>query len=264
MTNREIIDVLEQLSPPKGALDWDNIGLLVGHEGGESNVVYLALDATDQVIDRAVHRKAGMILTHHPLIFSGLKRINDQDFMGRRILNLVENKVACYAMHTNFDVWVMARLAADRMGLKSREVLEVTGVENDGIREVPVGIGCTGYLEKSMTLEDCARAVKKAFGIPSVRFFGDKSQIIRKVSICPGSGKGMTQMAVRQGAQALITGDIGHHDGIDAVDQGLCIIDAGHHGIEHIFVAFMKEYLEKNLEGVEIIADSDEPPFTVV
>ena len=64
-------------------------------------------------------------------------------------------------MHTNFDVWVMARLAADRMGLEDREVLEVTGMDNDGIREVPVGIGCTGYLEKSMTLEACARAVKR-------------------------------------------------------------------------------------------------------
>ncbi len=264
MTNSDIIDVLEQLSPPDGALDWDNIGLLVGHRMQETDKVYVALDATDQVIDRAIGQGAGMLLTHYPMIFKGMKQVNDGDFMGRRILKLAENRVACYAMHTNFDVWVMAQLAADRLDLQNRQVLDITGAKKSDEGEVLVGIGCTGNLTKPVSLEDCALAVKKAFHIPSVRIFGDKTKTVQRVSICPGSGKGMSAAAIRQGADVLVTGDIGHHDGIDSVDQGLCIIDAGHHGIEHIFVPFMKEYLEKKLKGVEIIADDDEPPFTVI
>ena len=114
----DIIGRLEELSPPKFAEEWDNVGLLVGRKEKDINNIYIALDATDDVIDRAITLGADMIITHHPMIFSSIKKINSDDFVGRRILSLIRHDINLYAMHTNFDVMGMADAAADEMKLK--------------------------------------------------------------------------------------------------------------------------------------------------
>ena len=108
MLCKEIMRVIEATYPTTAALDFDNVGLLAGRAGKEVNRVYLALDATDAVIDRALEAGADMLITHHPLIFSPLKKINDEDFISRRILKLIRNDISYYAMHTNYDVLGMA------------------------------------------------------------------------------------------------------------------------------------------------------------
>ena len=87
---------------------------------------------------------------------------------------------------------------------------------------------------------------------------------MEKIAICPGSGKSVINEAVQKKADCLITGDIGHHEGIDAVAQGLAIIDGGHYGIEHIFIEDMRQYLEKHLSEVEIVAAPISHPFLIV
>ena len=94
--------------------------------------------------------------------------------------------------------------------------------------------------------------------------YGDLERVIKRVAVCPGSGKGEIQNALLKGAQVLITGDIGHHDGIDAAAMGLCIIDAGHYGLEHIFIRYMKEYLESCCSGVEILTHETFVPFVTL
>ena len=103
MKCRELIEILEELAPVSLACDWDNPGLLAGRSDKEVRTVYLALDATDDVIDNAVECRADMIITHHPLIFKPLKKVNDEDFISRRILKMIQNDISYYAMHTNFD-----------------------------------------------------------------------------------------------------------------------------------------------------------------
>ena len=112
----EMIKLLNQLAPEDIALSWDNPGLLAGRSNKEVRTIYLALDADDQVIEDAISQKADMLLTHHPLIFKPVKKINDQDFIGRRILRLIQADISYYAMHTNFDSapGCMADLAASR------------------------------------------------------------------------------------------------------------------------------------------------------
>ncbi len=227
-------------------MDWDNPGLLAGRQDKEVSRIYLALDATDWVVEDAIRQGAELLLTHHPLIFKPLKRINDGDFIGRRLLSLVEHGIACYAMHTNFDSApnCMADLAADRLGLRDQAVLEVSG-EKDGI---PYGIGRTGALAEAMTLGELAGQVKKAFGLPFVTVYGDLEGRVRRCAISPGSGGSMIAPAVRQGMEVLVTGDIGHHEGIDSVASRMAVIDAGHYGLEHIFMDFMESYLKKTLD----------------
>ena len=94
--------------------------------------------------------------------------------------------------------------------------------------------------------------------------FGDLSSTVQRVAICPGSGKGMTELALEKNADVLVTGDIGHHEGIDAVAQGLAIIDAGHYGLEHIFIEDMANYLRKNIEGIVVETHEITHPFQVI
>ena len=310
MRCEEWIEKLNELAPESYACSWDNPGLLTGRSDKEIGKVLVALDATDEVVELAVREKADLLLTHHPLIFSPLKHVNDRDFIGRRLLRLIQNDICCYAMHTNFDAapGCMADLAAARLHLVEGRPLELMG-ETGG---VPYGIGKAGILLEAVTLqelaeqvkrefqipfvsvygaeqvkglvrraavcpgsgkgmaeaarqagaqvlitgdighhEELAAQVKEAFGLPYVTVYGAEhaSERIRRAAVCPGSGKGMAREARNAGAQVLITGDIGHHDGIDAVADGVAVIDAGHYGLEHIFIDFMADYCREKIDG---------------
>lgn len=238
------------------ACDWDNVGLLAGRRDKEVKKILLALDATDEAVQRAVRKEADMLITHHPMIFSPVRRVTDEDMIGRRLLTLLQKDICCYAMHTNYDVRGMADLAAGLLNLQECTVLEEI---RDG-----EGIGRVGILPAYMTLEECAQLVKNVYRIPSVKLFGDPSTKVRTAAICPGAGKSTIKEVLRFGCDVYITGDIDHHTGIDAVDQGLCIIDGGHYGIEHIFMEDVRAYLEKVLTGVRMECIPVQHPFTVI
>ena len=123
---KEVIGILEEQSPVSYALEWDNVGLLAGDSEKEINRIYIALDATDEAVDAAIAAQADLLLTHHPLIFKGMKKIVSDHFIGRRLMKLIANDVAYYAMHTNFDVKGMADLSAAMLGLEEPKVLDVT------------------------------------------------------------------------------------------------------------------------------------------
>ncbi len=260
MNSRELIAALEKLAPPEYAESWDNVGLLVGRCEREVHKIYVALDADTKGIGAAVKAGCDMILTHHPLLFSAVKSVRDDDFIGSRLLTMIENGINYYAMHTNFDVAVMADLAASYLKLGGLKPLVVTCTDGD----VPKGIGCVGKLERPMTLKELAAYVKEVFHLPQVRFYGDMNAMVQTVAMCPGSGKGMDKDAIEKGAQVYITGDVDHHYGLDCVEKGLYVVDAGHHGLEHIFVDYMKEWLSEHFEAIEVVADRNDSPFHVI
>ena len=167
-------------------------------------------------------------------------------------------------MHTNYDVLGMAELSGDKMNMKDAEILEVTAEGDIGEEDEPEGIGRVSDLEIPMTLRECCEDVKDAFHLEAVKVFGNLEDKVKRIAICPGSGKSVIQAALDKHADVLITGDIGHHEGIDAVAQGMAIIDGGHYGIEHIFIEDMRQYLEKNLKDVEVISAPIIHPFLLV
>ena len=260
MLCKEIVQVIEAAYPREAALDFDNVGLLAGRTEKEVERVYIALDATDAVIDRAIEAGADMLITHHPLIFSPLKKVTDEDFVSRRVVKLIQNDISYYAMHTNYDVLGMAELAEKILGIRDSEVLDIT-MEKDG---KPEGIGRIGELEKPMTLEECCVYVKHKLNLGSLKVFGDMQAEVSRLAISPGSGKTAIAAAIAKGADVLVTGDIGHHDGLDAVEQGLAVIDAGHYGTEYIFIDDMRRFLEDKLPVLDVITTPVIHPFQVV
>lgn len=256
----DVMKILETLSPTAFAERWDNVGLLLGRKDKTVHKVMLALDATDEVVEQAVLQKADMLITHHPLLFSGIKKITEDDFIGRRLIKLIKNDICYYAMHTNFDVMGMADAAADAMKLQNSEVLEVT-YEDEIAKE---GIGRIGKLPKEMSLEECAEFCKEVFAINSIRVYGDKDAVIENVAIVPGSGKDYIEAALSKQADVYITGDIGHHNGLDAMEQGLMILDAGHYGIEKIFVPYMEEFFNSQMPELVVDKAVEKEPFYVM
>ena len=256
MICKEIIKTIQEDVPSGYAMDWDNVGLLVGREDKEVKTIYLAVDATDKVIEDAAAKDADLLITHHPMIFSGLKKIVKEDFTGRRVIRLIQEDLSYYAMHTNYDVARMADLASDILGLKDKEVLEETESQEQGIGKI-------GMLE-SMTVKECCDLVKEKFHLANVKLFGDPEKQIQRAAILPGSGKSCIDLALEKGAQVYITGDVDHHAGIDAVARDLAIIDAGHYGIEKIFIHDMKEYLERKFPDMKVYEAPIEDPFVVL
>lgn len=253
----DVINILNSQSPKEYALEWDNVGLLVGRKDKEIKKILIAVDGTLEVLNQAIEGGYDMIVTHHPMIFSKLRKINDDTVLGQKIISLIQHDICCFAMHTNFDtIGGMGRLAAKILGLVNVEILEET-LNGEGI-------GCVGMLGATKTIEALAGVVKEKFDLKNVILYGNASDNVDKVAICPGSGKSVIDLAYEKGATCLITGDIGHHDGIDAVEMGLNIIDASHYGIEKIFMQYMHTYLKEQCVGVQVDIANTKEPFVVL
>lgn len=261
MICRELIEKLEKIYPVCLAEKWDNPGLIAGRWEKEIKRVYIALDATEETVCHAIEKKADLLLTHHPMLMQPLKKVNTGDFYGRRLISLIQNDICCYAMHTNYDIVKMAGLASEMLGLERTEVLEVTCEMPDGSSG---GFGKIGNLPRKMTLAECAAYVKEVFEIPDVKVFGPLDASVYCAAVLPGSGKSMVRSAVEKHADVFISGDFGHHDGIDAVAQGLCVIDAGHYGVEHIYIRQIQEELKEKFPELELYAEPLCQPFTVL
>ena len=143
----------------------------------------------------------------------------------------------------------MADLAAERIGLLDCVPLEEMGETESGRA---YGIGCIGRLPEPETGMKLAIRVKEKFSLPFAAVYGQElyeEKPAERIAVCPGAGGSEISQAVKKGAQVLITGDIGHHTGIDAAAQGLMVIDAGHYGLEYVFMDFMEQYLKERLSG---------------
>jgi len=260
MTCQDIINKLNAYSPEQYACDWDNVGLQIGDHNREVKSVFIALDPSDLAVEEAVRLKADLLLTHHPLLFQGLKRINQDDFIGRRVIKLIENQIGYYAMHTNFDVSHMGDVAANRIELKNTEVLEVTKEEQN----VTMGIGRVGNFQKEMLLSECASLVKDKFSLEHVKVYGDLEKKINRAAICPGSGKSLISEVLMSKADVYITGDVDHHEGIDLVARNVCVIDGGHYGIEKLFIPHMADFFQKEMPQINVFFLNSENPFQIL
>ncbi len=258
MKCKDIMEFLNKLAPLSYAESWDNVGLLVGDNDKEVNTIFLAVDATDRVLDEACEAGADMLITHHPLIFSGLKSVNEDHFVGRRVRRLIREDICYCAMHTNFDIaGDMAGIVVARLPFWESKVLCETA---DGF-----GLGRIGLLEKPMCVGELVELIKKQFDIPSVVLYGNQDQVVERIAVLPGSGKSEIKEAIRQCADVMVTGDIDHHVGIDALAEGMILIDAGHYGLEKVFVEYMKHSLEKEWGGTICVrTEQIMQPFTVL
>lgn len=258
----EILKYLTELYPLGFAMDWDNSGFLIGRKEKEVKNVLVVLDITNDVLDYAKANGIDLIVSHHPIIFSAVKKVTDETLLGNYILKILRNDISVIAMHTNFDIAAggMADICSERLGLSNTSVLELT----NEIGEEKLGIGKIGDLEREVSLDELIELVKSKFGLKKLAVFGRTNvpSKVKRVAISPGSGKGMYKYALKR-ADVLITGDITHHDGLDAVNDGICVIDATHYGLEHLFIDKIKSDLG-NCESIKVFEFKNTNPVEII
>jgi dinuclear metal center YbgI/SA1388 family protein len=122
----EILEPLEHYAPLAYQENYDNAGLITGDKSWNCTGILVSLDATEAVIDEAIAKKANLIISHHPIVFSGLKKINGKNYVEKAIIKAIKNDIALYAVHTNMDNiynGVNAKIC-EVLGLENTKVLQ--------------------------------------------------------------------------------------------------------------------------------------------
>lgn len=217
MKAKEIARIIESFSPIGTAEEWDNPGFCVGSPEQEITGVTVAFDCTADVIDDAADHGCNMVVTHHPLIFRGLKKVFPEDPVGNAVCEAVRRGVAVYAAHTNADKadGGVNTLMAERMGLTDLSVLEKA-----------TGLGLVGTLPRPMAPEEFINMVYEVFAQPHPRFSKPSAGVLERVALCSGSGGSLIPEALSSGAGVYVTGDVSYHEFF--CPEGFMIVDVGH------------------------------------
>lgn len=248
-TIKQIYDVINEFAPYSTQMSYDNSGLNVGNMEKEVQKILLTLDVTIDTAMEAVFAGCDLVISHHPVIFKGLKNLD----MNNPAVILACGDVACLSMHTNYDSAKggMNDILCRKLELVPSEELAV----EDG---VPIGYVC--QLENSVTANELAKRCKKNLGCKAVRYFNSGEDISR-VAVCSGSGGSFLHNAIAKKCQALITGDVKHDVFIDAYNNGFTLIDAGHFYTENIFFDDLKDKLLEKIPNLQIAAAGSSKDF---
>jgi dinuclear metal center YbgI/SA1388 family protein len=224
----DIIDIIEGYAPPGRAESWDNSGLQVGDPNAAVKIAAVALDADEYTVSSAADRGAGLLITHHPLIFPDIRSVDLSTGVGRAIAAALRGGVTIYAAHTNLDHAASgtSHALARVIGLVEISPLSDAGSPPESAAED--GIVVFGRLPSETTLLELAAHTKAALGAPAVRIVGDAGAPISTAAVCAGSGGDFVPTAHTVGVDALITGEVGYHAAARARDEGLSLIEVGH------------------------------------
>lgn len=237
MKVKDITAVLEEFAPLSVQESWDNSGLLIGSQDDVVTGVLVGFDCTPELIDEAAAKGCNMVVTHHPLIFKGVRRINSQDPVGAAIVKAVKAGVAVYAAHTTADK-VIGGVSYDMAAKLGLEDVQILMPDSEG-----AGLGCVGVFPRPMTAKDALEHVRKAFGLKVIRHSKPVSGLISRVAVMGGSGGSEIAAAIAAGAQLYITGDISYHNFFQP--EGFMVMDIGHFesevGIVDIFLSKIRK-----------------------
>ena len=257
MKAKEIIKLINDFCPQNLAYSWDNVGLLSGDENKEVKRVFVTLDTNLTTVEEAISKKADMIVSHHPILLGGIKRIDYSNAEGKMIKLIIENDIPVFAAHTNMDT------AKGGINDKLAEMFDLTDIEIlDQHTENPnAGLGRLGNLKAEMNFTKFSKLCSKILNTP-IRASGDENKIIRKIAVASGSCSEIIPLAKDRGADAIVTGDLKYHNTIDMTYLDICIVDAGHYPTEICVMDIFADILKNT--GLEIIKSENKDIFKFV
>ena len=206
MKIKEVLSALERFAPLPLQEDWDNAGLQIGLTEAEASGALLCLDVNEDIVDEAIAKGCNIIVSHHPLLFRGLKCISGADYVQRSVIKAIKHDICIVSMHTNMD---NARggvnfKIAEKIGLDDVRFFAAKADED-------AGSGVVGVLPSPMNARDFIMLVKKAFGVECAMCNELLQRPVRKVAICGGAGDFLLPQAISEGADAFITGEMHYH-----------------------------------------------------
>lgn len=238
---------IDKIAPFGTQESWDNSGFLVGDGEKEVTKVLVALDATEDVLNEAAEKGAGLIITHHPVIFGALKELHPKNIA----FLAAEKGIAIISAHTCLDIadgGVNDCLAA-ALGLKN--IVKVDDGE---------GLMRMGELEKDLSCEEFIKYIAEKLGVGGIKYT-PADKMIKKVAVCGGSGGDLYPFAISAEADAYVTANIKHNQWIEMRREGFCVLDAGHFCTENTVIDPLVEKLSINFDDAVIIASevSEDP-----
>ncbi|MBR6667608.1 MAG: Nif3-like dinuclear metal center hexameric protein [Clostridia bacterium] len=237
LTVQQVYDFINERAPFETQLAFDNSGLLVGHPDNDVTGIHFALDVTNHVIDEAIANGANLIVTHHPMMFSAIKRLVETGHEARLLCRMIRAGISLISAHTNLDQ------APGGCNDVLAQTIGLTDIEGEGFVRV-------GALPHPMTAVELAAHIGEKLG-DVVRVMGDHAAVITKVGMCSGSGADEWPAAAAMGVQAFLTGEVKHHIALEASDAGVVMLEAGHHATEEPGIFALAKALQMSELGVQ-------------
>ena len=241
-----MLSALEQFAPLPLQESWDNAGLQVGLTEAEVSGALLCLDVNERIVDEAIAKGCNLIVSHHPLLFRGLKQISGANDVQRTVIKAIKHDIVVVSMHTNMDNamngvnWKIA----EHLGLKKTAFFASKNVE-----DIECGSGVIGQLPEAMAADDFILLVKKQFDVDCAMCNEVLRRPISKVAICGGAGDFLLDDAVSQGADAFITGEMDYHQYF-GYEQRIQICVIGHYQSEQFTSEIFRDIIQRECPGV--------------
>ncbi len=240
----EVIEFLESIAPLSLQEPYDNSGLLIGSPDMEVSGIIVCLDCTEEVLEEAIARGCNMVISHHPAIFNGLKKITGATATERLVANAIRNDLILYAIHTNLDNTLTH-------GVNER-IARTIGLDIEGILRQKanqpnpdIGAGIVGYFPNPVTEGQFLHLLRDLMKTPVIRHTSLINKPIQRVAVCGGSGSFLLEDARTSGVDALVTADFKYHQFFDA-GGSLLVCDIGHYESEQFTIRLLQELLSGN------------------
>ena len=238
----DIAAFLEKEIPASLKMDFDNVGLLCGFPDREVTGVLVALDVTLDTISEAARVGAELIVAHHPVIFTPLKTVTDDDTGGKRVIELLCGGISAICLHTNLD-----RIEG---GVNSA-LAHALGAEE----EIRLDMGSICVLADPMPLNEFLTAAADSLGVRDIRF-SDSGRPVKRIAVCGGSGGEVIYEAPKYGCDTVVTGEIRHHQWIDGGEMELNLIEAGHFATENPVVGPLADLIKLGFSELDVRTSS--------
>ena len=258
---RDVILFLEELAPIGLAEDWDNVGLLLGDPADSVRAVMTCLTLTPDVAKEAIDRQAGMVITHHPILFRSIKRLTAETPEGAMLLELIRNGVAVYSPHTSFDnaagginQWLAERLELTSVTpLRPRE-----NASSGGETAASLGAGRFGDLESPQEWPDFKRTLRQKLKLANFQAVPPEKAAVERVGIACGAAAEFLKDARRQGCELLITGEARFHACLEARSLGIGMVLLGHYASERPAMEMLAGRLAERFPDLTVWASAEE------
>lgn len=250
---------------------WDNSGMQVGNRAADIKAVLLTTDVTESVVSESISKGCNLIISHHPLIFRGLKHLTGSTPQERCVEMAIRHDIAIYSAHTSMDsvlCGVSGRMA-DILGLREQQILVPSGPSTHSKTSIHsinsknsavYGLGVIGILPQPISAAEFVAMVKERFGAQYVRFTA-WNKPVQRVALCGGAGAEFCENAIAAGADAYLTADVKYHEFCDANGR-ILLVDIDHWVSEHYTRDIYKELLEKHVPCY--ISEADKTPVCVL
>lgn len=256
MILQDIINIIESVAPLSYQETWDNSGLQVGDRNAEVHEALLTVDVTESVVNEAISMGCDLIVSHHPLLFRGLKHLTGATPQERCVMKALRHNIAIYSAHTSMDSYLhgVSGRMAEKLGICDYRILIPS------VSHAEAGLGVIGDLPQPMDNEEFVAFVARVFATPntSLRWVEGSCKQVRKVAICGGAGAEFVEQAIAQGADAFVSADFKYHE-LQNAYQRITVVDMDHWVSEHftreIFEQLLSPYIHTRM------ARTDESPI---